>query len=320
MFIDTASITVQAGRGGNGVDSVYRDKFNRRGFPDGGDGGDGGDVIIRVSTNVHTLLDFKYRRIFKAARGLHGSGKKKRGRDGKDTIIVVPCGTLVYDASNKLLLKDLVEDDGELLVVKGGCGGRGNRSRRDATKGEEGEIKDLFLELKLIADVGIIGFPNVGKSTLISRISKARPKIAAFPFTTKNPILGVVEHEDSVFRVAEIPGLIEDSYKGKGLGDKFLRHAERTKVLMHLIDLSHQDARDILNNYAKINRELKLYNKKFPLKPQIIVGNKLDLEPSRNNFKILKKRLGKDVLAISAKEGIGLDRLVRVMVERLKHE
>lgn len=317
MFIDTAKTTVKGGRGGKGVNSFYRDKLTRKGHPDGGDGGDGGDVIIRVSTNVHTLIDFKYLHTFKAEDGLHGGSKKKRGRNGKDRIIEVPAGTLVYHADNRQLLRDLVREADEFIAARGGCGGKGNRSHKDATPPEEGEEKNLFLELKFIADVGIIGFPNVGKSTLLSRISKAQPRIASFAFTTKNPILGVVEYEGITFKVAEIPGLIEGSHRGKGLGDEFLRHAERTKLFIHLLDLARADAGEVLSNYTKINKELELYDNKLSQRPQILVGNKIDLEGAEENLKFLKTRLQKDILAISAKENIAIDILIKAIAARL---
>lgn len=317
MFIDTAKITVKGGRGGKGVNSFYRDKLTRKGHPDGGDGGDGGEIIIRVSTHVHTLIDFKYRQIFKAENGLHGSSKKKRGRNGKDTVIEVPAGTLVYDADNRQLLRDLVRETDEFIAARGGCGGKGNRSHKDATPPEEGEEKNLFLELKLIAEVGIIGFPNVGKSTLLSRISKAQPRIASFAFTTKNPVLGVVEYEGITFKAAEIPGLIEGSHRGKGLGDEFLKHAERTKLFIHLLDLARADAEEVLSDYTKINKELELYDKKLSQRPQILVGNKIDLEGAEENLKFLKTRLQKDILAISAKENIAIDILIKAIAARL---
>lgn len=317
MFIDTAKITVKGGRGGKGVNSFYRDKLTRKGHPDGGDGGDGGEIIIRVSTHVHTLIDFKYRQIFKAENGLHGSSKKKRGRNGKDTVIEVPAGTLVYDADNRQLLRDLVRETDEFIAARGGCGGKGNRSHKDATPPEEGEEKNLFLELKLIAEVGIIGFPNVGKSTLLSRISKAQPRIASFAFTTKNPVLGVVEYEGITFKAAEIPGLIEGSHRGKGLGDKFLKHAERTKIFIHLLDLARADAEEVLSDYTKINKELELYDKKLSQRPQILVGNKIDLEGAEENLKFLKTKLQKDILAISAKENIAIDILIKAIAARL---
>lgn len=318
MFIDTAKIIVQAGKGGNGVDSFYRDKLNMKGFPDGGDGGHGGDIILRVSTNVHTLIDFRYRQLFRSRNGGHGSSKQKRGKDGDTLIIDVPEGTLIYDTQAKVLLKDLVRAGDEILAAKGGEGGRGNRSHKNATSGKEGQEKRLFLELKLIADVGIIGLPNSGKSTLISRISKAHPKIAAFAFTTKNPVLGVVEYgEDKRFKIAEIPGLIEDSHKGKGLGDKFLRHAERTKSYIHLIDLSRQSPEEVAADYSRINRELSLYGKELVSKEQIIAGNKIDIEQSQKNLEFFKKKIKKEVIAISAKEGTGIEELIKAVTARL---
>jgi GTP-binding protein len=318
MFIDTARITVNAGRGGNGVNSFYRDKFNRIGFPDGGDGGNGGDVIIRVSTDVHTLLDFKYQHIFRAKDGAHGSSKKQRGKNGESLVIEVPVGSLIYDAQTKELLEDLVNEKDEFIVAEGGAGGKGNRSHKDATKGEEGETKELFIELKLIADAGIIGFPNAGKSTLISRISKAHPKIAGFPFTTKSPVLGVVELGDLIFKVVEIPGLIEGSHKGKGLGDKFLRHAERTRFYMHLLDISAGDSEEVYQNYIKLNKELKLYNESLAQKPQIVVANKMDIAGAETTFRALKERLKTDIIGISAKDGTGIDKLLKKLAEVLE--
>ena len=318
MFIDTAKITVQAGKGGKGVDSFYRDKLNVKGFPDGGDGGNGGDIIIRVSTDVHTLLDFRYRQIFKAKNGKHGSSKQQRGRNGETRIIKVPEGTLIFDFETKALIRDLVKAPDEIIIAKGGAGGKGNRSHKSATFGEDGQEQVLFLELKVIADVGIIGSPNAGKSTLISHISKAHPKIAAFPFTTKAPVLGVVEYDDDkTFKIVEIPGLIEDAHKGKGLGDKFLRHAERTKFFIHLIDLSKETADEVISDYNQINKELSLYSDKLADKPQILVGNKIELEHSKNNLKELEKTIDEKVLAISAKDSIGLEELVEAISKKI---
>ncbi|NQT90274.1 MAG: Obg family GTPase CgtA [Candidatus Omnitrophica bacterium] len=319
MFIDTAKIIVIAGPGGNGVNSFYRDLITPKGHPDGGDGGDGGNVIIRVSTHVHTLIDFKYRPIIKATKGGHGSGKQKRGRNGKDAILEVPAGTLVCDANTKMVLRDLVNEGDELLVAKGGIGGRGNRSRKDAIPGEEGEEKQLFLELKIIADAGIIGLPNAGKSTLLSRISRAHPRIAGFPFTTKSPVLGVVEYGDEkTFRAAEIPGLIEDSHKGRGLGDKFLRHAERTRIFVHLLDVSKPSADEVLADYKKINKELRLYKKDLGSKPQVIVANKLDIEGAAENLKAVSHEIGEDIISISAKDGVGIEKLIEAIAIKLQ--
>ena len=318
MFIDTARITVKAGNGGRGVNTFYRDKLNMKGFPDGGDGGNGGDIILRVSTNVHTLIDFRYRQIFQAKDGGSGGSKQKRGKNGPKLIIEVPEGTLVYDGETDGLLKDLLKKGDEIIVAKGGIGGKGNRSHKNAIPGEKGQIKKLFLELKLIADVGIIGLPNAGKSTLISKISNAHPRIAAFAFTTKNPVLGVVRYGDgNVFKIAEIPGLIEDSHKGKGLGDKFLRHAERTKFFVHLIDLSKQSPEDVIADYYKINKELELYSEKLIAKGQIIAGNKMDTDEARHNLDLVKKKLNKNIVPISAKESTGIDKLVKAIAKKL---
>lgn len=317
MFIDTASITVFAGDGGNGVNSFYRDKQVRGGHPDGGDGGNGGDIKIRVSTHVHTLIDFKYRRIFKAARGGHGSGKQQRGKNGATRTIDVPAGTLIYDKETKQLIADLVKDDDQITIAKGGEGGRGNRSHKDATDGQEGQRKDLFLELKLIADVGIIGFPNAGKSTLLTCISKATPRIAGFPFTTKNPVLGVVYYDEKVFKVAEIPGLIEGAHKGRGLGHKFLRHAERTRLFIHLLDLSRPTPEDVLSDYMKIKNELKFYSKALAHKPRILVGNKIDVKTAQDNLEAVKRKLHKDIYIISAMDRTGIDKLLKAIVESL---
>jgi GTPase len=318
MFIDTAKITVKAGNGGKGVDTFYRDKLNMKGFPDGGDGGNGGDIKLRVSTNVHTLIDFRYRQIFQAKNGVNGGSKQKRGKNGPCLIIEVPEGTLVYDDGTKELIKDLLKEGDDAVVAKGGIGGRGNRSHKNATPGEKGQIKKLFLELKLIADIGIIGLPNAGKSTLISKLSNAHPKIAAYAFTTKNPVLGVVNYGDGrTFKIAEIPGLIEDSHKGRGLGDKFLRHAERTKFFIHLLDLSKQCPEEIISDYHKINKELKLYSEKMISKSQIIAGNKMDTDEARHNLDLVKKGIGENIIPISAKESTGINRLVKAIVKKL---
>jgi GTPase len=318
MFIDTAKITVKAGNGGRGVDTFYRDKLNMKGFPDGGDGGNGGDIILRVSTNVHTLIDFRYRQLYQAKDGGSGGSKQKHGKNGPKLIIQVPEGTLVYDDDTKVLIKDLLKEGDEIIAAKGGAGGKGNRSHKNATPGEKGQIRKLFLELKIIADIGIIGLPNAGKSTLISKISNAHPRIAAFAFTTKSPVLGVVRYADGkAFKIAEIPGLIEDSHKGKGLGDKFLRHAERTKFFVHMIDLSRQNPEEVVADYHKINKELELYSDKLIKKGQLVVGNKMDTDEARRNLDTVKKRLNKNIIPISAKESTGIDKLVKAIVKHL---
>jgi GTPase len=319
MFIDTAKIIVKAGTGGRGVNTFYRDKLNMKGFPDGGDGGNGGDIILRVSTNVHTLIDFRYRQLYRSKDGGSGGPKQKHGKNGPRLIIDVPEGTLVYDTETNGLLRDLFKKGDEILIAKGGSGGKGNRSHKNATNGEKGQVRKLFLELKLIADVGIIGLPNAGKSTLISKISNAHPRIASFAFTTKSPVLGVVRYGDgSNFKIAEIPGLIEDSHKGKGLGDKFLRHAERTRFFVHLIDLSRQYPQEIIEDYNRINKELALYSEKLLAKSQIIAGNKMDTYEAKHNLDIVKKRLHKNIIPISAKNATGIDRLVRAITGQLE--
>ncbi len=316
MFIDTARIKIKAGKGGNGVNSFYRDRLTRVGHPDGGDGGHGGNVILRVSTDVHTLLDFQYRRHFKAKDGKNGSGKKKKGADGTDCIIKIPPGTLIFDDTG-ILLADLTEDSEELIIAKGGGGGRGNRSHKNATEGSQGEAKSIRLELKLIADVAILGFPNSGKSTLITKISNAHPRIALYPFTTKAPVLGVVRGEDYQFRVCEVPGLIKGAHKGKGLGDLFLKHIERTRLLVHLIDAA-EEIRDPFRDYQNINEELKLYGKGLEKKYKILVANKMDLSVAKKNIKILNGKIKENLFPISSKTGEGIDALIDEIRRRLR--
>ena len=309
MFIDTARIQIKAGKGGNGVNSFYRDKLTRRGHPDGGDGGRGGDVIIRVSADIHTLIDFQYRRHFKAKDGKNGSGKKKKGADGQDCIIKVPAGTLIFENEKNILLADLIHDGEEFIVAKGGESGKGNRSHKDATEGSTGEEKAIRLELKLLADVGILGLPNSGKSTLISKISNAHPKIALYPFTTMAPVLGAVKSEDFEFKVAEVPGLIKGAHSGKGLGDLFLKHIERTKLLVHLIDAARED-RDPFLDYQIINEELRLYGKGLEKKEKILAANKMDLPAAKKNLTSLRKRIKEDIFPVSSKTGKGIGALI----------
>ncbi|MFH1641111.1 MAG: GTPase ObgE [Candidatus Omnitrophota bacterium] len=317
MFIDSVKIYVKAGRGGKGCQCIYRDKYTRKGIPDGGDGGRGADIIIRADRNLRTLLDFQYNRHFTGAHGKHGSGKNKKGKDAPSVIIRVPIGTVVKDIKTNCALRDLSKDKEEVAVACGGKGGLGNQHHNQATEGEPGEEKELLLDLKLIADVGVIGFPNVGKSTLISNISNARPKIAAYHFTTKSPVLGVVEKGDCSFVMADIPGLIEGSSYGKGLGDKFLRHVERTRLLIHVIDMASFEARDPIEDYQTINNELKNYSKEVARKPQIIAANKMDLEHAQSNLKKFKKSVKKKVYPISALKKEGLEELVEAIRKKL---
>ncbi len=319
MFVDTAKIQVRAGDGGDGCSSIYRDKYMRRGIPDGGPGGRGGNVVIKVNGNIHTLLDFQYRQHFKAASGANGSSNKKKGKNGGDCIIGVPSGTIVKDLNSGSIVVDLIKADQEAIVAKGGEGGRGNASKKPATKGLQGEERHLILELKLIADCGIVGFPNSGKSTLISKISKARPKIAPYPFTTREPVLGIVEDAKGgrSFTVADIPGLIEDAHRGKGLGDKFLRHIERTKILIHLIDMAGVDGRDPIEDYHSLNNELKLYGCHLEKKIQVVAANKMDLPHAQDNFNRFKRNVKQEVFPISAKSGMGVKELIDAVSKRL---
>lgn len=310
MLIDRAGIHVKAGDGGNGCTSFYRDKFVQKGKPNGGFGGNGGNIIIKVDKNIHTLLDFQYQRYFKGGRGSHGSSNNKKGKNGDDFYIRVPPGTVIKDKHAGLLLRDLAHDAEEVIVARGGKGGRGNSKDRDGTPGEAGEEKDLLLELKLIADVGIIGYPNVGKSTLISRISSAKSKIANYAFTTKSPILGIVKYDNANLAFADMPGLIEGAHKGKGLGDRFLRHIERTKILLHMVDIAGLEGRDPYEDYLKINRELSLYGNHVEEKPQVVACNKTDLSGTKENFVAFSKKLGKKAYPVSAATGEGIKEML----------
>lgn len=317
MFIDHVKIYVKGGSGGNGCNSFYRDKYTRRGIPDGGDGGRGADIVIRTDRNLYTLLDFKYNRHFIGGHGAHGSGKNKKGSDAARVIILVPPGVTVIDVKTGCLLRDLKSDGEEFIVAAGGKGGLGNRHRQEPALGGPGEERELLLDLKLIAEAGIVGFPNAGKSTLVAAISNAHPKVAAYPFTTKTPVLGVVRRKGESFAVADIPGLIEGSSKGRGLGDKFLRHLERTKVLIHLVDISGSEGRDPLEDYKVINKELGDYASELLKKPQVIAANKMDLEGAAENLKNFKAAVKKKVYPISALKKEGLEELIEAVAKRL---
>ena len=321
-FIDEARIRVIGGNGGRGCISFRREKFVPRGGPDGGDGGRGGDIILVADEGLESLIDFRYKRYYKAKSGAHGKGKNQQGKDGADLIIPVPLGTLIRDETTDELLKDLNSPGERLVVAHGGLGGRGNASfvsstrqtPRYAQKGQKGEEQWIKLELKLLADVGIIGLPNSGKSTLVSKISAAKPKIADYPFTTLNPCLGVVRYsEDKGFIVADIPGLIEGAHQGSGLGTTFLRHIERTRVLIHLIDGSNAPPLNPAKAFKIINNELKLHNPSLADKPQVIAINKMDLPESQNTYQKLKeflKDLHLEIFPISAVTGRGIKSLI----------
>jgi GTP-binding protein len=326
-FIDEAIITVQSGDGGRGCVSFRREKHIPRGGPDGGDGGKGGSVVLMATSRKRTLYQFRYKRDFKAKNGSHGQGKEKTGKNGHDLIIQLPPGTLVTDADTGKVIKDLVKSGESFVLANGGKGGQGNtrfktsthRTPRFAQPGEPGETKTLKLELKLLADVGIIGLPNAGKSTLISVLSSARPKIGDYPFTTLTPNLGVVQTDwGEPFVLADIPGLIKGAHKGTGLGTKFLRHLERTSILVHLIDVSSIELATPLHLYNTINEELSMYNQKLVEKPQIIVLNKLDLPGTQKvaeKFQFTVK--DKEVILISALTGKGVEKLKSKIVQLL---
>ncbi|MCL4874701.1 GTPase ObgE [bacterium] len=321
-FIDEAKIYVKAGDGGRGCVSFRREKYVPKGGPDGGNGGRGGDVILVAEGRLASLLDFKYKREYKAERGQHGMGSMCSGRDGLDLRINVPVGTVVKDADTGEVLADLVEDGQEYLVSRAGRGGKGNahfatsthQTPRFAQPGEPGEERNLKLELKLLADVGIIGFPNAGKSTLISHISAAKPRIADYPFTTLVPNLGIVQFGDfGGFVVADIPGLIEGAHEGKGLGVRFLKHIERTSIFIHVIDLSPVSGRDPKEDFEIVNRELRAFKAELAERPQVVALNKTDIPEAEEKVPELLKffnGLGIKVFSISAATGKGLKELV----------
>ena len=324
-FLDQAKIYVKAGDGGSGSASFRREKFIEFGGPDGGDGGDGGSIILIAKENLNTLIDFRYQQHFKAERGQNGMGKKKTGRNGKDLILQVPIGTQVFEEDNNTLIEDLKKSGEKIIIAKGGKKGLGNvrfkssinRSPRKKTDGSEGESFWIWLQLKVIADIGIIGMPNSGKSSLLSILTKAKPKIANYPFTTINPNLGVTSYSDKEITIADIPGLIEGAHEGVGLGDKFLRHIERCKSLVHLIDLTENE---ILENYLKIRKELSKYSDGLLKKKEIIIFNKIDIINTNeinekiNNF---KKKIKKNIYKISVVQNKGISALKKVLVNNV---
>lgn len=329
MFIDRAKIKVKAGDGGNGVTAFRREKFVPRGGPSGGDGGHGGSVWLESDEGINTLLHLRYNPEHKAERGRHGEGSNRFGKHGEDAVVKVPVGTQVFDADSGDLKFDFTEPGQRYLAAKGGKGGWGNahfatptrRAPKFHYQGRPGEEHELQLELKLIADVGLVGFPNAGKSTFISVISAAKPKIADYPFTTLEPNLGVVDMGDfKTFVVADIPGLIEGASEGAGLGDRFLRHVERTKVILHLVDVSSFSGRDPVEDYAIINRELAAYSEDLSKRPQIVVATKIDSLDEPERLESLRKQAKKDktrFFAISSVTGNGVQELVRAVSELL---
>lgn len=311
MFVDQASVYVKAGDGGKGCQSFYKDKHSRFKKSDGGNGGKGGDVIIEADSNIATLLDFQYRQHFEAQRGIHGGSNKKQGQNGKPCIIKVPPGTLVYDLPSNLLIRDLTRPKESVIVCRGGKGGLGNAKNKELIPPESGEEKKIKLELKVIADLALIGYPNAGKSSLISKLSDAHPKVADYPFTTRNPILGAVKlGPEHTLIAADIPGLIKGAYQGRGLGLRFLRHIERTKFLLHIIDIAAVDGRNPVDDYTNLNFELGQYNHGLTKKPQIIVANKMDLPQAEAKLKQFKSKVDTTVFPVSAKTGLGLKELI----------
>lgn len=322
LFVDYAEIYVKGGNGGKGCVSFRREKYVPKGGPDGGDGGDGGDVIIQVDPHMTTLLDFHYKRHYKAENGEHGMGALKHGRNGKDVFIKVPPGTIIKDLDTREIIADLTKKDQMIVVAHGGKGGRGNahfksstlQAPRRAEPGMKGEERKLSLELKLLADVGIVGQPNVGKSTLLSKLSSAKPKIADYPFTTLVPNLGIAKLNDhESFVLADIPGLIEGAHQGKGLGIQFLKHIQRTKLLLYLLDAT---SNDIKGDYQTLKKETKLFDPLLSLRPEVVVLNKVDLLPKIKKIKIGDGKV--PVCYISALTGEGLKELLKIIKSKLE--
>jgi len=327
-FLDQAKIYVKAGDGGSGSASFRREKFVEFGGPDGGDGGDGGSVVLVAAENLNTLIDFRFQQHFKAERGHSGMGKKKSGRSGKDLFLKVPIGTQVFEEDNNTLIEDLKKIGQKIIVAQGGKKGLGNvrfksstnRAPRKKTEGAKGESFWIWLQLKVIADIGIIGMPNAGKSSLLSVLTKAKPKIANYPFTTLDPNLGVTNYSDKEVTLADIPGLIEGAHEGTGLGDKFLRHIERCKSLIHLIDITDED---ILENYLKIRKELSKYSSNLLKKKEIIVFNKIDMinvNEIKKKINAFKKKIKKNIYKISVVQNKGLINIKKLLINNVYRE
>tara|TARA_B100000700_G_C14943210_1_gene807823 strand:+ start:228 stop:1211 length:984 start_codon:yes stop_codon:yes gene_type:complete len=321
-FLDQAKIYIKAGDGGSGSVSFRREKFVEFGGPDGGDGGDGGSVIFLADRNLNTLIDFRFQQHFKAERGQDGKGKKQTGKSGKDLILKVPVGTQIYEDDNNTLIDDLTKPNQKVFLAKGGKGGSGNtrfkssinRAPRKKTDGRKGENFWVWLQLKVIADIGIVGMPNAGKSSLLSVLTSAKPKIANYPFTTINPNLGVANYDNKEITLADIPGLIEGAHEGIGLGDKFLRHIERCKNILHLIDITNED---ILESYYKVRSELGKYSNKLVKKREIIVFNKIDMikdEDAKKKINVFSKKIKKKIYTMSALKNKNLLNIKRLLI------
>ncbi len=328
MFVDTATITVRAGKGGNGLVSFHREKYVPAGGPDGGDGGRGGNVVFVADNKLTTLMDFRYRKTYSAQNGQDGRAGKCSGKAGEDSIVRVPEGTLIRDAATGKVLADMTGDNKTYVAAKGGNGGWGNvhfatpvrQAPKIAKPGQLGQEREIILELKLLADVALVGFPNVGKSTLISRVSSARPKIANYHFTTLTPNLGVVSVHDKSFVIADVPGLIEGAHTGAGLGHEFLRHIERTRILIHVVDASGTEGRDPMADFEAICRELELYNPELLLRPTLVAGNKTDIPGEQiEEFEKFVVESGYKYFPISAATGEGVDALMNQVAEMLDY-
>ena len=326
MFVDEVILELNAGRGGNGCMAFRREKYVEMGGPFGGNGGHGGSIYFEVDEGLNTLIDLRYKKIYKADNGEHGTGKGCHGKNAEDLIIKVPLGTVVSDIDTNFIIGDLTKKGDRVLVASGGRGGRGNMAFATRSNpapafcenGEPGEVRKVKVELKLLADVGLVGLPSVGKSTFISKISAAKPKIAAYHFTTLSPNLGVVKTKDNrSFTVADLPGLIEGASLGEGLGDKFLKHIERTRVIAHIIDMSSFEGRNPIDDYKIINKELENFNKKLLEKPQIVIANKMDIEGSLENLEKFKKEVNVEVYPISALTNEGIDKVLIKLADML---
>ena len=326
MFVDEVEIKVEAGKGGDGCTAFRREKYIAMGGPYGGNGGHGADIIFKVDEGLHTLLDLRYQKTIKGNNGANGQGKNMHGRGAEPLIVKVPLGTVVTDLDTGLVIADLSHKDQEEVIARGGRGGRGNTAFKTQSNpapdysehGEEGEKKNLKVEVKLLADVGLVGLPSVGKSTIISCVSKSKPKIAAYHFTTLSPNLGVVRTSNgNSFVMADLPGLIEGASHGEGLGDKFLKHIERTRVIAHVIDMSGSELRDPYEDYLLINKELEEFNKKLIEKPMIVIANKMDLEGAEKNLEEFKKKVDCKIFEVSAATNKGLQPVIDYLGELL---
>ena len=328
MFVDEVVLNLEAGRGGDGCMAFHREKFVAMGGPFGGNGGKGGDIIFTVNEGLRTLIDLKYKKVFKGNPGLNGEGKNKNGKAAEDTIISVPLGTTIKDNNTGVVIADLTKKDDKVIVCYGGRGGRGNVSLATrsnpcpsyAERGEPGEVRQIKVELRMLADVGLVGLPSVGKSTILSMISNANPKIASYHFTTLSPNLGVVKTKTGYsYTVADLPGLIEGASNGVGLGHKFLKHIERTKIIAHVIDMSGSEGRDSYEDYLVIRKELKEFSDKLMNKEEIIIANKMDIEGSKENLEVFKTKVDKKIFEISASNNMGLDKVIEELETLVKN-